>query len=83
MSGTSGTAAGGGASSPATPAPPLAVPAANVGIMVEKCGYSHSSNADPILMPEMSGMSMLHNFFGNTGTAASSTAATLRGGPTT
>ncbi|HXZ99513.1 MAG TPA: DUF1996 domain-containing protein [Candidatus Binatia bacterium] len=68
---------------PAAAAPPLTSPAVSVGIMVEACGYSHSSNADPILMPGMAGMSMLHDFFGNTTTSASSTAAGLRGGPTT
>jgi hypothetical protein len=67
----------------ATPPPPLTSPAMAIGIMVEACRYSHSSNADPILMPGMAGMSMLHDFFGNTTTSAASTAASLRGGPTT
>ncbi len=54
-----------------------------VGIFTESCRYSHSAGADPILMPGMTGMSMQHDFFGNTTTNASSTAATLAAGPTT
>ena len=65
------------------PAAPLLTPAANVGIMVESCGYSHTTNADPILMPGMAGMSMLHDFFGNTATSAASTPSSLIGGTTT
>jgi hypothetical protein len=38
---------------------------------------------DPILAPGKPGTSMHHNFYGNTRTSASSTAASLVGGPTT
>ena len=54
-----------------------------VGVFTERCGYSHTANVDPILMPGMTGMSMLHDFFGNAGTDQNSTDATLAGGPST
>jgi hypothetical protein len=53
------------------------------GIFTDRCGYSHSAADDPILAPGKAGQSMHHDFFGNTGTTASSTAASLIGGPTT
>ncbi|PZR67408.1 MAG: hypothetical protein DLM64_09465 [Solirubrobacterales bacterium] len=53
------------------------------GVFHTVCTYSHSAGDDPILMPGKPGASMLHDFFGNTTTKASSTAPQLVGGPTT
>ena len=53
-----------------------------VGIFTERCGLAKTANIDPILMPGMTDMSMAHDFFGNTGVTADSTAATLTGGST-
>lgn len=55
----------------------------NPGIFTDRCGYSHEAADDPILMPGKAGQSMQHNFFGNTSTSATSTAASLVGGRTT
>jgi hypothetical protein len=52
-------------------------------IITDTCRYSHEANDDPILDPGKSGQSMAHDFFGNTSTSATSTAATLVGGSTT
>jgi hypothetical protein len=52
-------------------------------IISDTCLYSHEANDDPILMPGRTGQSMAHDFYGNTATAASSTAAGLVGGSTT
>jgi hypothetical protein len=75
---------------PATqPTPAIAAaaaPAAAAGasvIISDTCFYSHEANDDPILMPGQTGQAMAHDFFGNTTTSASSTAASLRGGPST
>ena len=53
------------------------------GIFTDRCAFSHEAPDDPILDAGMTGMSMQHDFFGNTATDASSTAASLRGGSTT
>ncbi|GIT81207.1 hypothetical protein LLS1_28760 [Leifsonia sp. LS1] len=53
------------------------------GIFTDTCSRSLTAPNDPIMMPGMSGMSMQHDFFGNPAVVASSTASTLRGGPTT
>ena len=53
------------------------------GIFTDRCRFSHEAADDPILMPGMAGMSMQHDFYGNTTTTASSTASTLLGKPTT
>ena len=53
------------------------------GIFTDRCGYSHQAADDPILAPGHPGTAMHHNFFGNTATSASSTGASLVGGPTT
>jgi len=79
--GTSAQVAGPAARASATRGPVGSV--GGVGIFTERCGYSHTANVDPILMPGMTGMSMLHDFFGNAGTDQNSTAATLAGGPST
>jgi hypothetical protein len=52
-------------------------------LISDTCLYSHEANDDPILMPGQTGQSMAHDFFGNTTTSATSTAASLIGGPTT
>ena len=65
----------------ATPTPTVA-PSASV-IITDTCGYSHKANDDPILDPGKPGQSMAHDFFGNTSTSATSTAATLVRGSTT
>ena len=64
-----------------TPTPTVA-PGASV-IITDTCLYSHKANDDPILDPGKPGQSMAHDFFGNTSTSATSTAATLVGGSTT
>ncbi|CAN5497062.1 DUF1996 domain-containing protein [soil metagenome] len=46
------------------------------------CDLSHSAPDDPIVYPGRPGASHLHDFFGAEGTDAESTAASLRGGPT-
>jgi uncharacterized protein DUF1996 len=53
------------------------------GIFTDRCGYSHEAADDPILAPGDAGAAMHHNFFGNTKTSASSTAASLVGTATT
>lgn len=47
------------------------------------CGFSHRSNDDPILFPGQPGRSHNHTFIGNQAVDASTTPASLRGGPTT
>ena len=47
------------------------------------CAFSHASRTDPIVMPGMTNMSHLHEFFGNTTTDQNSTGATLLAGSTT
>jgi hypothetical protein len=47
------------------------------------CTFSHRAPDDPIVHPGEPGASHVHDFFGATGTDAYSTAASLRGGPTT
>jgi hypothetical protein len=53
------------------------------GIFTDRCAYSHSAADDPILAPNDPGRAMHHDFYGNTTTSASSTAATLVGRSTT
>jgi len=57
-------------------------PQGTVPQFVVKCAFSHTAPDDPIVHPGMTGMSHSHDFFGNRGTDASSTAATLAGGAT-
>lgn len=47
------------------------------------CAPSHSANDDPIVHPNMAGMSHLHQFFGNRSTNATSTTESLLGSTTT
>ncbi|MCU1430055.1 MAG: hypothetical protein JWL83_4055 [Actinomycetia bacterium] len=50
---------------------------------VSRCEFSHRANEDPIVMPGMHDMGMLHDFFGNVSTDADSTAGSLATGGTT
>jgi hypothetical protein len=47
------------------------------------CDFSHSARVDPIVMPGMTTMGHLHEFFGNTTTNENSTGASLLTGGTT
>jgi hypothetical protein len=75
-------------SSASKPAPPINVSGfprgqGGGGIFTDRCRFSHEAADDPILMPGMTGQSMQHDFYGNTTTSATSTAATLLGKPAT
>ena len=48
------------------------------GSFVVTCGYSHSLEDDPIVLPGQPGASHLHDFFGNEGTNANSTLRSMR-----
>jgi hypothetical protein len=63
-------------------AAPAAIPDDSV-LISDTCFYSHEANDDPILEPGKPGASMAHDFFGNSSTSATSTAATLVGGSST
>ena len=63
--------------------PTEAGPQGRVPQFVVECGFSHMGAADPIVHPGMAHMGHLHVFFGNTGTGADSTAASLSRGGTT
>lgn len=58
-------------------------PQGRVGQFVVECAYSHSGNDDPIVSPGRPGGSHLHDFFGATGTDASSRPDHLVDGDTT
>ena len=63
---------------PANVADPSQRPnASDLGAFREPCDFSHMSFDDPIVFPGQPGKSHLHTFFGNTGTNASTTAASL------
>jgi hypothetical protein len=47
------------------------------------CGFSHRNNDDPIRFPNQPGRSHNHTYVGNRTVNAATTAASLRGGPTT
>ncbi len=51
----------------------------DIGAFREPCDFSHMSFDDPIVYPGQPGLAHLHTFFGNTGTNAYSTAASLAG----
>jgi hypothetical protein len=53
--------------------------AAASGLWKIDCGYAFSRPDDPIVYPGQPGASHLHDFFGNIGTKATSTYATLNG----
>ncbi|WP_426571876.1 DUF1996 domain-containing protein [Aquihabitans sp. McL0605] len=58
-------------------------PQGNVGQFVAHCKYSHSGTNDPIVHPDMAGMSHLHDFYGSVDTNAQSTPESLHNSPTT
>ncbi|MEO6533079.1 MAG: DUF1996 domain-containing protein [Pseudolysinimonas sp.] len=76
--------------SPATSAPvaqgltvnTAGFPTGGPGIFTDTCLRNTTAPNDPILMPGMTGMSMQHDFFGNTATSASSVTTQLVGGST-
>jgi hypothetical protein len=71
---------------PTTPTATVPTPIPPIGgsnLISDTCFYSHEANDDPILDPGRPGQSMAHDFFGNSTTGASSTAASLVGGTTT
>jgi hypothetical protein len=57
-------------------------PTGGPGIFTDTCQRTMTAPNDPILMPGMTGMSMQHDFFGNTGTTSSSVTTQLVGGGT-
>ena len=57
-------------------------PAGGPGIFTDTCARTTTAANDPIMMPGMTGMSMQHDFFGNTATTASTVATQLVGGST-
>jgi hypothetical protein len=63
--------------------PTEAGPQGRVPQFAVECGFSHAAPDDPIVMPGHAGHAHQHAFFGNTGTAADSTAADLARGDTT
>jgi hypothetical protein len=54
----------------------------NPGIFTDSCKRTVTAPNDPILMPGMTGSSMQHDFFGNTGPTSSSLPSMLVGGTT-
>ncbi len=50
---------------------------------VSRCEFSHRANEDPIVLPGLRHVGMLHDFFGNTTTDGDSTVASLDAGGTT
>lgn len=72
--------------SPSTAGPrrgPTIATTVDSAVFTVDCLFSHRAADDPIVHPGQPGASHLHDFFGATGTDASSTAASLRGGDTT
>lgn len=72
-------------SSSATPGPTVdtaGFPTGGIGIFTDTCDHTKTAPNDPILMPGMTGISMQHDFFGNTATTASSVTTQLVGGAT-
>ncbi|CAI0996685.1 DUF1996 domain-containing protein [Serratia quinivorans] len=55
----------------------------DVGIFNVVCDYSHTLADDAIVMPGLPGLSMVHDFFGNRGADAMSTATSLQAAPMT
>jgi hypothetical protein len=73
------------ASSSAAPGPTVntaGFPTGGPGIFTDACARTKTAANDPILMPGMTGKAMQHDFFGNTGTTASSVTSQLVGGGT-
>jgi hypothetical protein len=80
-----GMNANGAESASAAPGPTVntaGFPTGSTGIFTDTCTRTKTAPNDPILMPGMAGMSMQHDFYGSTGTTASSVTTQLVGGPT-
>jgi hypothetical protein len=58
-------------------------PQGRTGQFVAHCRYSHSGQNDPIVHPNMAGMSHLHDFYGSVDTDQNSTAKSLHNTETT
>ena len=58
-------------------------PQGQVGQFVAHCKFSHKGPNDPIVHPDMAGMSHLHDFYGSVETDAESTAESLHNSTTT
>lgn len=58
--------------------PTQVIDGGDVGIFNVVCDYSHTLADDAIVMPGLPGLSMIHDFFGNRGADAMSTASSLR-----
>jgi hypothetical protein len=73
------------ASAARTPAPAAPRPPAGGGggVLRIDCAPSHLGAVDPIVMPGHTGMSHMHQFFGNRATNENTTAASLRATPAT
>ncbi len=82
MSGSTATPAAPGPAAPGAVVDTTGFPTGGPGIFTDTCRYTKTTPNDPILMPGMAGMSMQHDFFGNTGTTASSVTNKLVGGST-
>ncbi len=54
----------------------------NPGIFTDTCMLTKTLPNDPIMMPDMTGMSMQHDFFGNPAVDARSTSGSMVGGAT-
>jgi hypothetical protein len=80
MPGMSSSPAGSSATGPAVNT--TGFPTGGPGIFTDTCRRTKTAPDDPILMPGMAGSSMQHDFFGNTGTTASSVTKDLVGGST-
>jgi hypothetical protein len=80
MSGTSGSPSASAAVGPTVIT--AGFPRGGPGIFTDTCLRTKTAPDDPILMPGMPGSSMQHDFFGNTGTTASSVTRGLVGGST-
>src|SRR4051812_16186582 len=77
---------GGTATGSADPSPrrgPDIAETVDSALFTVDCNFSHRAPDDPIVHPGEPGASHMHDFFGAEGTDAYSTAALLRGGPTT
>jgi hypothetical protein len=63
--------------------PTEVIGSSDIGIFNVVCDYSHTLADDAIVMPNQPGLSMIHDFFGNVGADAMSTAVSLQKSPRT
>ncbi|MCB0976463.1 MAG: DUF1996 domain-containing protein [Acidimicrobiales bacterium] len=73
---------GAGAQGPPERVGPTIAATEDSAVFTVDCGFSHRAPDDPIVFPGEPGASHVHDFFGAEETDAHSTAASLRGGPT-